>query len=62
MLEIVFDILEGNPISFTKSSADTSAVLRYLRSNRSVLLKGSAALLHQVSPQREVHIYRLGLG
>jgi hypothetical protein len=40
MLEIVFDVLEGNPISFTKSSVDTSAVLRYLRSIRNVLHRG----------------------
>jgi hypothetical protein len=37
MLEIVYDVLEGNPIPFTMSSAHPSAVLRYLRSSRNVL-------------------------
>jgi len=37
MLEIVFDVLEGNLISLTMSSAHIFAVLRYLRSNRKVL-------------------------
>jgi hypothetical protein len=37
MLEIVFDVLEGNPILFTMSDAHLFAVLRYLRCNRNVL-------------------------
>jgi len=47
MLEIVFDVLEGNLISLTMSSTHKFSVLRYLRSNRSDISKGNILYIEE---------------